>query len=170
MNVTRHYAEALYRIYDGDVEKLLEIWEELQEVSELFSEIDNEYMGYLLQNPSEYQVIESFFEKYSTIIQNFIHVLVEDGFIGKITEVKTDYRQILVNNNILNNVLIESATILSEDTKTKLLEIIQERFGMINDVRYRINESLIKGIRLEVNETVIDSTVRSRLDQMVREV
>lgn len=170
MNVTRHYAEALYRIYDGDVEKLLEIWEELQEVSELFSEIGNEYMGYLLQNPSEYQVIESFFEKYSTLIQNFIHVLVEDGFIGKINEVKSDYRQILVNTNILNNVLIESATILSEDTKTKLLEIIQERFGMINDVRYRINESLIKGIRLEVNETVIDSTVRSRLDQMVREV
>lgn len=170
MNVTRHYAEALYRIYDGDVEKLLEIWEELQEVSELFSEIDNEYMGFLLQNPSEYQVIAPFFEKYSSIIQNFINILVEDGFIGKINEVKSDYRQLLVRNNILNNVLIESATDLSEETKAKLLETIQERFGKLNDVRYKINESLIKGIRLEVNETVIDSTVRSRLDQMVREV
>jgi F0F1-type ATP synthase, delta subunit (mitochondrial oligomycin sensitivity protein) len=47
---------------------------------------------------------------------------------------------------------------------------VQQRWGENSMIYYQIDKNLIGGIRLEVNGAVIDTTFRSRIDQIIREV
>lgn len=80
------------------------------------------------------------------------------------------YQESLIRAGLYYDVRVFSAKPLSEEAKENILTKVEKEWGPHYLVKYVVDESLIGGIRLEVGESVFDTTFKSRIDQMLREV
>src|SRR5699024_7812527 len=101
---------------------------------------------------------------------NFLEVITEEGMLHRLATITDDYYLTLVEENILFDVQVYSAKPLGEQTKNQIEILVHQRWGEDSMIHYQIDKNLIGGIRLEVNGAVIDTTFRSRIDQIIREV
>ena len=101
---------------------------------------------------------------------NFLEVLAEDRLLSQLDTVIEDYRLVLVENNLLFEVKVYSSKPLSDHTQNQLVEMIESRWGKDYLIDYRVDPKTLGGLKLEVNGAVIDTTFRSRIDQIIREV
>jgi len=62
--------------------------------------------------------------------------------------------------------VVRSAIDLTDDQKTRLAAALQSAVGKPVDVRVVIDPSVLGGLVAQVGDTVIDGTVRRRLDQL----
>jgi F-type H+-transporting ATPase subunit delta len=62
--------------------------------------------------------------------------------------------------------VVRSAIELSDDQKTRLAAALQSAVGKPVDVRVVIDPAVLGGLVAQVGDTVIDGTVRRRLDQL----
>lgn len=113
------------------------------------------------------------------LIQDNIATLAEDPeqfakihreLLDRFDELVDQYEDAVTKAGLYHRVVIHSAKPLSDSMKEKILAQVEERWGSHYVVDYRVDESLLGGIRLEVDESVFDTTYRSRLDQLAREV
>ena len=61
---------------------------------------------------------------------------------------------------------VRSAVELDEDEYTRLVEALERTAGRPVEVRVQIEPSLLGGMAVEIGDTVIDGSVRHRLDQL----
>jgi F-type H+-transporting ATPase subunit delta len=66
--------------------------------------------------------------------------------------------------------VIESAADLSDGEKSKITATIQSKYGADISTEYRVNPTLIGGLRVQVGSNVLDASVRSRLDRLATEL
>jgi F-type H+-transporting ATPase subunit delta len=62
--------------------------------------------------------------------------------------------------------IVRSAIVLNDDQKTRLAGALQVSLGTPVDVRVVIDPTVLGGLVTQVGDTVIDGTVRRRLDQL----
>ena len=81
------------------------------------------------------------------------------GIIDKVVELAADAREEAV-------ALVTSAIPLDGKQQKKLAEALSKRFDRKVDVKVIVDASVLGGLLVRIGDTVIDGTVRSRLDQM----
>src|SRR5699024_7699703 len=108
-------------------------------------------------------------EQFDALVINFLEVITEEGMLHRLETITEDYYLVLVEEGILSDVQVYSANPLNEQIKNQIETLIYKRWGKNSMIHYQIKKNLIGGIRLEVNVAVIDTTFRSRIDQMIRE-
>jgi F-type H+-transporting ATPase subunit delta len=62
--------------------------------------------------------------------------------------------------------LVESATALSSELQSEIRGKLTQIYGTGLNISFRENASLIGGLRIQVGSTVIDSSVKSRLEDL----
>lgn len=168
MRLTKQYAYALLASIPD--ENAVGFYHTLVRVADVFGNIP-EYVGMVDFNPEEFGVIrEALEEEYDPIIVNFLEVLAQDGMLSRLNTVIEDYRLALVEENLLFDVKVFSATPLNSTAKEHIEKLIENRWGSAYLINYNVDKQVLGGIRLEVNGAVIDTTFRSRIDQIIREV
>ncbi|HEX4085082.1 MAG TPA: F0F1 ATP synthase subunit delta [Chthoniobacteraceae bacterium] len=66
--------------------------------------------------------------------------------------------------------VIESATELSQETSAQVLRDLKSKYGESLTTDFRINPSLIGGLRIRVGSDVWDGSIRCRLDHLDQEL
>ena len=96
------------------------------------------------------------------------------GFVAQIVAGKPrHYVDILKNYHRLirleldkRHAVIESATVLSQDTSEHVLRDLKSKYGDGLTTDFRVNPDLIGGLRIRVGSDVWDGSVRGRLDRL----
>jgi F-type H+-transporting ATPase subunit delta len=65
---------------------------------------------------------------------------------------------------------IESAEALDAGEKSALSRTLAAKFGGDVTTDYKVNPALIGGLRIQVGSTVVDASVRSRLDRLANDL
>lgn len=168
MRLTKQYANALLESIPK--EKAISVYEELVQVINIFEQFP-EYIGLIEFQTEEFEVVRSIFaEKVEPLVLNFLEVLAEDRLLSQLDTVIEDYRLVLVENNLLFEVKVYSSKPLSDESQAQIVKLIENQWGSNYTMDYRIDSKMLGGIKLEVNGAVIDTTFRSRIDQIIREV
>lgn len=168
MRLTRQYAYGF--LASVAEEEKVSMYYELREVSDLFADL-GEYVSIVEFVPEEMEHLTEFLdEAYHPLIVNFIRVLVQDGLLSRLDTIVEDYRFGLVEEGLFVEVEIASASPLSQEFKEKIKQLIQENWTAHYMLNFTVNSDLIGGVRLEANNAVIDTTFRSRINQILREV
>lgn len=168
MRLTKQYANALLESISK--EKAISVYEELVQVIDIFEQFP-EYIGLIEFQTEEFEVVRSIFaENVENIVLNFIEVLAKDRLLGQLATVVEDYRLVLIENNLLFEVKVYSSKPLSDESQAQIVKLIENQWGSNYTMDYRIDSKMLGGIKLEVNGAVIDTTFRSRIDQIIREV
>lgn len=168
MRKTKLYAEAFFKNLTED--QKVPAYSQLKALEDLMVQL-KDYVSFMIHNPAEFSQVRSVVEgDYEPLTLNFLEVIIQDGMVNRLAAIIDDYKQILVNKGLLANIQVTTARPLSEEARQVLEAEIESYWKGPKDYNYQVNPYYIEGIHLKINDAVIDTTYRSRLNQIIKEV
>lgn len=165
------YATALFETAQlSKVENAQTVSEELVALKEIF--IDNSEYVKLLSSPAcsreqKTKLLDDAFSgKLCDYTLNFLKLLVDNGRFASILSIIDEYVRIYDANNGVMQITAVTAVELQADLKEKLVQKLNTATGKTVKLNNVVDKSVIGGIKLRYDNTEIDSTVKSRLDEL----
>jgi ATP synthase F1 delta subunit len=104
------------------------------------------------------------------VVLNFLKLLIEKHRMPVIFRVRADFERMWEEENKLLPVEITSAVELDQEIVTQLGDRISEQTGRKVELSSRVEPDIVGGIVVQVGNSVLDASVRNRLDQLRRQV
>ncbi len=165
--VARPYAEALFQVArSGDLAR----WSEI--VTELAGLGGNAQMRAAIDDPK--LTDEQIYGLFTGVLkaplpaegQNFVRALIANGRLTLLPEIARQFRQLKNAQEGVADADIVSAFPMPDAQVAELIGALEKKFGIKLRAKVAVDSSLIGGVRVTVGDEVLDSTVRTRLEQM----
>ena len=171
MAISKEYGEAIFALAMEN-NALDEYGEALDTISAAFNDAPD-YVS-LLASPSvprseRINAIQTAFASLPEHIVSFTSLLCERGRIREFNECVKEYKALCDASRQLSTAIVTSSVELTENEKQKLTDKLEKRAGKSVLAEYRIDKSLIGGLIIEMDGTVLDGSIKSRLKE-VKEV
>ena len=96
-------------------------------------------------------------------LRNFLHLLVDKGRIGYLKDILSTYLHLVNAHYGIKEVTLMTARPLDKDDKERLKESLKTKLKAPIDFHEVIDEDLIAGIKLIVDDKVIDMSMRKKI-------
>jgi ATP synthase F1 delta subunit len=103
-------------------------------------------------------------------IVNFLELLVEKHRMPAIFRIRREFDDLWREENKLLSVQLTSAIALDDETVQSLGRTIGERTGRKVDVTANVNPDILGGIVLRVGNSILDASIRNRLESLRKQV
>ncbi len=104
------------------------------------------------------------------VVLNFLKLLIEKHRMPVLFRVRADYEALWEEENRLLPVQITSAVELDESIAKQLGDRIAEQTGRKVELSSRVEPEILGGIVVQVGNSVLDASIRNRLEQLRRQV
>jgi len=104
------------------------------------------------------------------IVLNFIDLLIEKHRMPAIMRIRQNYNGMWEQENDVLPVTVTSAVELDEETVRHIGDRIGEQTGRKVELSSKVEPDLLGGIVVRVGNSIIDASIRSRLEQLRRQV
>jgi F-type H+-transporting ATPase subunit delta len=104
------------------------------------------------------------------IVMNFLELLLEKHRMPVIYRIRREYDALWREENKLLPVQLTSAVELDEEVVRSLGDRISERTGRRVDLQTRVNPDIVGGVVLRVGNSILDASIRNRLEQLRKQV
>ena len=105
-------------------------------------------------------------EQLNTHGQNLIKVLAENKRLSALPEIAALYAELKAEFEKEIDVQVTSATELSADQQSKLSASLEQRLARKVKLNCNVNPDLIAGMVIKAGDTVIDGSVKSKLNRL----
>ena len=172
--ISKAYGEALFELA---IEKneLESIAEQVNVLADAFAE--NKELIKLLSHPKiskeeKINVIESIFKgRMSDDIVGFLVIIVEKDRGSEIEDILKLFQAKVREYKKIGVALVTSAIELSTEQKQKVEQkLLQQTAYESFEVEYKVDASLIGGMIIRIGDRVVDSSIRSKLDNLTKEL
>lgn len=165
--IARPYAEAVFRVAQaGDLQR----WSAM--LDGMATLVANPEMQAVISNPklSDEQIF-SVFTGVASIAgsaeaKNFVHELINNGRLSALPEIAAQFHALKNAREGAADARITSAFPLSEAQVGDLVRALEQKFKVKLNPTVDVDDHLIGGVRVVVGDQVLDTSVRTRLDQM----
>jgi F-type H+-transporting ATPase subunit delta len=99
-------------------------------------------------------------------VQNFVGVVAENKRLGLLPEISSLFEQFKANQEQSVDIELISAFSLGDDTQQKLSAALASRLERTVNVSTTLDASIIGGVLIRAGDTVIDGSVRGRLQKL----
>jgi F-type H+-transporting ATPase subunit delta len=103
-------------------------------------------------------------------LMNFLKLLIENHRMPVIYRLRREYERLWERENRLLSVVLTSAVELDEQTVKDLGERIGERTGNTVALTTKVEPDIIGGIVVRVGNSILDASIRNRLEQLRTQV
>jgi F-type H+-transporting ATPase subunit delta len=103
-------------------------------------------------------------------VENFLELLVEKHRMPAIFRIRRELDALWREENKLLPVQVTSAVELDEQTVANLGDRISERTGRTVELTADVNPDILGGIVLRVGNSILDASIRNRLEQLRKQV
>ena len=104
------------------------------------------------------------------IVQNFLKLLIEKHRMPALFRVRRTYDEMWQRENRLLPVEITSAIELDKQTVKQIGDRIGEETGQKIELSERVDPDILGGLVVRVGNSIIDASIRARLDSLRRQV
>lgn len=101
---------------------------------------------------------------------NFLDLLIENHRMPVIFRVRREYNRLWEQDKRLLPVVLTSAVELDAQTTRSLGERIGERTGRTVELTTRVEPDILGGIVVQVGNSILDASIRNRLEQLRTQV
>ena len=168
---SKRWAKALMELAQEDEGISKEdILDDLKEVSEYFSK--SEELSNVISNPSvsteeKQDVLSDLFRnKLMPIVYNFLFALNLKKRLGLIPDITEEFERELEELKNIVRVKIVSAINLSEERKNDIKYRVAEKLKKDVKVEWGVNTDIIAGLVFNINDTVVDNSIKHKLDKL----
>ncbi|AZV55311.1 F0F1 ATP synthase subunit delta [Clostridium sp. AWRP] len=165
----RRYALALYKIGE-EKGKVKEYLEELRQVVAAIK--GNSKFLEIMEHPEvstsekKKMFTKIFKDKVNEDILSFLLVLIEKDRINEIDGKLREMENIYLESNNTVKAKVKTVVALNDDERNALIEKLEKKFNKKVLIEEEIDPSIIGGVYVEVNNEVIDGSIRSKLSEM----
>lgn len=173
LKISKKYANALFetaleksitqKIYDDLVftEQTLESNEQLKDF--IYSPV--------IKSDDKKDVIDKLFSIHTDkITLDFLFILIDNSRFDILNEVINQYSIILNSNNNIVKPVIISAVELNQDQKNSITMKLENKLKKKIIPDYMINEDIIGGIIVEIEDKTIDCSLKTKFDNMKKQL
>ena len=111
-------------------------------------------------------VEEAFGESFPEYAVSFLKVLTENGKIRSVFGCIDEFQTLAMTVSNRTTATVYSAVELSENQQTAICEKLRKVTGKTTDAVFIIDESLIGGLKIEVEGKTFDGSIRHRLQEV----
>ena len=168
------YAQALFELANED-KSLAKIEEQVVAISKLINE--SEEFRYLIKNPTTSiedltKVIETISEKnnFDNLLKRFLVFLIQKRRFFYLEKVLSDFIEVCSKARGEIKAELFSAKELNETDISKIKEELSQNFGAKIQLNYKFDPSLIGGLVLKVGSTMVDNSIKNKLQQIQKQM
>jgi F-type H+-transporting ATPase subunit delta len=166
------YARSLFEVAK-EAGKLDEIREDLDSIADAVSE-DHELQVFFFSpyfsTEEKKEGLRKFLQDADPILLNFLDLLIDNHRMPALFRIRTLLDGLWENENDLLPVSVTSAVELDEETVRHIGDRIGEQTGRKVELSSSIDPDLLGGIVVRVGNSIIDASIRNRLDQLRKQV
>jgi F-type H+-transporting ATPase subunit delta len=166
------YARSLFEVA-REHDKLDVVREQLGQFADALNE-DRELQVFFFSPYFSTQEKEEGLDKAVTgaepVFQNFLKLLIEKHRTPVVFRIRHEFDRLWEEENQLLPVRVTSAIELDRNTVKSIGDRIREQTGRKVDLSSSVDPDILGGIIVRVGNNVIDASIRSRLDQLRKQV
>jgi F-type H+-transporting ATPase subunit delta len=166
--IARPYAEAAFRLATD--ENALPAWSDMLRF--LATIVRDPQVASALDNPKldapqkESLLLSVAGDRVAGLARNFVRVLMEADRVTVLPEIVRLFDELKANAEGVAEARIDSAFPLDDAQVRGITSALERRFGKKIEASVNVDPSLIGGVRIAVGDTVIDGSVKAKLDSM----
>ena len=166
------YARSLFEVA-AEQAKLDEVRQQLGEFADAM-EADRELQVFFFSpyfsTEEKQEALSRVIEGGDEILMNFLKLLVENHRMPVLFRIRAHYERLWDEERRTLPVEITSAVELDEETTESLGRTIGERAGRNVTLSTRVDPDILGGIVVRVGNSILDASIRNRLEQLRRHV
>jgi F-type H+-transporting ATPase subunit delta len=170
--IAQVYARSLFQVA-RDQDKLDGLREQLGQVADALEEhreLQTFFFSPYFSTEEKQEALARVIEGGDPVLMNFLKLLIENHRMPVIFRIRHQYERLWEEENRTLPVEITSAVELDEQTTESLGRTIGERAGRRVTLSARVDPDIIGGIVLRVGNSILDASIRNRLEQLRRHV
>ena len=170
----KSYSQALYELASEE-KKLNDVEEHTISIIKLISQ--SEDFNSLIKDPTNKQedqlnVINLIFEKFSLndLLKKFLNFLIMKRRFFYVEKIFKDFLEVCSKSRGEINAELIAAKELNGEEITKVKNELAENFGSNIKLNYKHDPSLIGGLVLKVGSTMVDTSIKNKLQQIEKQM
>lgn len=171
--IAERYGQALF---DLALEmNALELWQgQAKEMLEIFTasgELDRFFNAVKISTEEKRNFIRTVFEgKIEKMLLNFLELLIDKKRIGNVKEILQHFILLANEERGIENGVVISSRKLSKDEIVKIEEAMSKKRKQKVELVNKVDKKLISGIKVIINNEVIDGSMKSKIEAMKSEL
>jgi len=166
------YARSLFEVAK-EQDKLDEIREQLGQVADAVAE-SRELQTFLFSpyfsSEEKKEGIGRLLDGADEVLENFLGLLVENHRMPALFRIRREFDQLWERENKRLPVTITSAVELDEATVKSIGDAIGEQTGQTVELTTRVDPDVLGGLVVRVGNSILDASIRNRLENLRRSV
>lgn len=144
--------------------------EDLQNVSEIINdELTSTMLNPVIDNSTKYQIIDEVLkDNFDEKIKNFLKILIDKNRFSILNEIVDAFQEQYDSDNNIKRVQVISAIELSSQQKNSIIQKLEERLSKKVIPKWTVNEDIIAGLVIKIDDEVIDSSIKTKLKKVSR--
>jgi ATP synthase F1 delta subunit len=170
--IAQVYARSLFEVA-SEQDKLDEIREQLGEIADAVEHdrgLTTFFFSPYFSTEEKKEGLHKTVEGAEPILMNFLELLLEKHRMPFIHRIRRDFDALWREERKLLPVHLTSAVELDDEVVRSLGDRISEKTGRKVDLTARVEPNIIGGIVLRVGNSILDASIRNRLEQLRRQV
>ena len=166
------YARSLFEVAK-EQDKLDEVREQFGQIADAISadrELQVFFFSPYFSTEEKKDGLRKVIDGAEPAVLNFLELLVENHRSPAIFRIRTEYDQLWEHENKLLPVEITSAIELDDDIAKRIGDQIGEQTGQRVELTKTVDPDIIGGLVLRVGNSILDASIRNRLDNLRKNV
>lgn len=168
------YGDALFQIAveSSKCSQMLDEVTQLQKILEANPELKNLMANPRFSKEEHLQIIENIFKKeLSEELYNFLCILVTKSRYGELEKILEYFTLKVKEYQGIGHASVTTAVELDADQKKQIKDkLLSTTKYNAMEIDYMVDESLIGGMVIRIKDRVVDSSVKSKLERMSRDL
>lgn len=166
------YARSLFEVAE-EADKLDVVREQLGEFADAVAESHD--LSVFLFSPyfsteEKKEGLRKVMDDVDETFENFLELLLEQHRMPAIHRIRREYETLCDRQNDVLPVEVTSAVELDEETVKSVGDRIGEQTGRKVELTSRVDPDILGGLVLRVGNSILDASIRNRLDQLRKQV
>jgi F-type H+-transporting ATPase subunit delta len=179
LTIARPYAKAVFA--QASATETMDGWENA--LQSLALAVKNPELSHLLDNPkvSDTQFYDllmeilqktlgAFFSQHKTELSNFIKLLIFEKRLNVLPEILSRYQTFVMKAKQLKEVTVISAFPIDQKRRHALTEALTKHLKSKLSITFQENNELIGGVIIRSGNWVMDNSIKSRLENLQKEI
>ena len=166
------YARSLFEVAK-EQDKLDEVREQIGQVADALDadrELQIFFFSPYFSTEEKQDGLRKVIDGAEPAVLNFLELLVENHRSPAIFRIRTEYDQLWEHENKLLPVEITSAVELDDEIAKRIGDQIGEQTGQRVELTQTVDPDIIGGLVLRVGNSILDASIRNRLDNLRKNV
>lgn len=170
--IARRYAAALADVVKSDYKTVQDELKTFEGMMNESRELSTMFANPALSHADKKNVLETLIKKTkpNKTTANFLRVLLSNGRLVNLAEINRAFVSILTERSGIISAQVTSARELTVKEQKDLESNLEKMVGKKVNLNYEINKEIIGGIVTRIGSTVYDSSVRTQLDNLKKQL